>query len=140
MREEEVLAVRQELRPACAGLSFVTALLEHDRLGDTACGLHAHQRIGGTCVEEDDAVLTPGSVGAIGQDVGDRLRRASRDVYFLQLAADRKRDEAAVRGPERSLNPLGAWQWPRLERVHRTDPDHPLAIAFGGKNDVAAVW
>ena len=126
---EVVLPVREELGPADLALLPRRVGLGRDG-GSPPGGRDAVDGLVARAVEEDDALRTPGAVGASGR-VADLLRRAARDLDLLELPLGEESEEPAVRRPERPRGVLGAGEGLRREGVERPDPDAALAARVG---------
>ena len=124
-QEQEVLPVRQEVRPRMT--RFTGRGVRLRRLGDLASRrFHAMNRVHGASVEEDRAAASPRSVGS-GRALGDELRRTAGRRDLLELVPDEKRDEAAVGRPPVTRAAVRAGKLLRLEGVDPSHPDRELS-------------
>src|SRR5947209_2357600 len=106
--------IRQETRRTMVYL-FPRGIEDRDVGNDTACCGYPPEGTVAEAAEEDHAALVPGARSDRCRRVAHGLRGTARCIHFLDLIADRKRDEPAIRRPEYKFCILREGQKPRLQ-------------------------
>src|SRR5713101_7702226 len=86
----------------------------------------------------NDIVRVPGAAEAE-RGVTQRQGGTTAHVDLLQFAARKKRDDAAVRLPERKSGLVGASKWTRGQRIEVAQPQLVLAVQGGHEGEMTPV-
>lgn len=120
--KQEVLTVRQELRPQMAPL--LTGVIERRHWGRLTPGGGNPQKLSTELSQHNHVILAPRPADSDWDSI-HRLWCPARQIDRLEFSDCKGPDGATVGGPKRGLRALSARKSPRFQRIERPDPQLP---------------